>query len=144
MSAIRTTIWIIVYLALLLLIYISYGVGMTSHEFPNKYTRSTAIWTLFAISIVTFIMTAFLHILEYKSAAALMLILSISTDAILGALVGTIDESNNFNPTLAYIVISPIVYKLFLFMFLNWDSCTGSVESSISRASSDLQSRLRL
>lgn len=143
MSNTRAIIWIIVYIVLLLLIYISYGVGINVNEFPNSYDQQAMIWILFTVSLVTFMMTAMLHVLEYRTTAAIMLILSIATDAILGAVIGTIDMKGEYNKALGYVVISPFIYKLFLFMFLNWDACSdGKAEVKVNETYNEFKRRL--
>lgn len=132
MIELRTIIWIIVYIVLILLVYIGYGAGIAANDFPSKSDESTmtGIWVLFGLSLITFIITAGLHIADYSTIAGIFLIFSIFFDAVIGVLVGTV-SSGGYSPTLGYIVISPIVYKLILFAFLNYNDCAYDFEGKL-------------
>jgi len=142
-TGMRIGIWLCVYITLLLLVYIGYGAGIAANDFPNKDGRAGAIWTMFTFSIITFIMTAGFHIAEWKVTAAVMLMLSIFFDSILSVLIGTTNMQGDYSAALGYVSISPIVYKLTLFLFLNWDACGGDLEGKIGTASGSLRERIQ-
>lgn len=138
----RTTIWLVVYIVLALLVYLGYGIGIAANEFPNKNDpdRLNAIWRLFGVSLLLFAIAATLHILTDQTViAVIFLMLSIFCDIITSLLIGTTNATGKYSVPLSYVSISPIVYKLILFMFLNWEACDKesfkSFETGLGRSS---------
>lgn len=119
MSGTKITVLAIVYIVILLLIYVSYMIGISKANISSDWY--IVFWISLMISFVLFITTATLHIIEYKIAAIFTLIMSIIADVFTSTSMGIIDTTKKNNASLGYVIISPFIYKLNLLIFLVLD-----------------------
>lgn len=137
-------IWLVVYLVLTLLIYITYGIVLSMYDYPGKDEKWDVVLMLIIASAATLIMSG-VAIAVFGSAipAAALLFVSIMLDYIVGGMVGTVevmaDGSTETSGSLSYATYSPMAYKTILFGYLAY--LAGSYHGDSAFGSGQLKSR---
>lgn len=113
--------WLSVFMVVGLLVYLTYGITLSTVDYPAKSdeTMQNAIITLISVSAFLFLISGAVAALGRPGWSSIILFLTIMMDATVAGLVGAKEpESDSTNAALAYTVISPIVFKVVLFGYL--------------------------
>lgn len=131
-------VWLVIFLVLTLLIYIGYAAGLAVNDYPGKDKKWGWVLTMVLASLVTFLASGGLMAFGgMPTISAIMLFISIMLDIITLMIVGTSkvvtdatgQTMNKMDSALSYVVISPIIYKMFLFGYLTYLAGVASGKS---------------
>jgi predicted Na+-dependent transporter len=113
--------WLSVFMVIGLLIYLTYGITLSTVDYPAKSDEASqnAIIILVSLSAFLFIVSGATVAFGKPGWASIILLLTIMMDATVAGIIGTkTKDSNSAHAGLAYTVISPIVMKVVLFGYL--------------------------
>lgn len=116
-------IWIVVYVTLALLMYISYYAILAVKKYPGKdkelsFVKSTFIYWAIAASLALFIGSGVSIIFGQATIGSILLLISIIIDFIVGTIVGTAienaDGTISTDAALGYATTAPYIIKICL------------------------------
>ena len=122
-------VWLVIFLVIALLVYIGYAAGLAVNDYPEKDSKWGWVLTMVLASLITFLISGGLMVWgRMPTVSSIVLFISIMLDVITLMMVGTskvvTDETGNtinkMDSALSYVVISPIIYKMFLFGYLTY------------------------
>lgn len=123
-----TIVWLVVYIAMTVLIYTTYGIALSIHEYKDKddERKRLDIGVLAIFSALTFLSSGASVMIGYPLPAAALLFVSLILDYILGIAVGpgALNENGvlEVEPGLVAAIYIPIVTKTLLFGYLTYAS----------------------